>query len=96
MAITIIHGIQQNILHMVSFDKKVSLLLYLSFAIVSCCLYFQDYSTSIVQLMDSFYYLKCKLIVRNYKSTLKQLIYLHASLLIDGMLRQWRTRRTTA
>ena len=46
------------------------------------------------QLVDPFYRLQCKFIVRNCKSTLKQLIYLHASLLTDGMLCQWRTRRT--
>ena len=73
---------------MISFDKKFHYRCISSFAIVSCCLHFQDYRTSIAQLVDPFYCLQCKFIVRNFKSTLKQLIHLHASLLTDSMLCQ--------
>jgi len=40
---------------------------------------------------NPFYYLQCKFIERNCKATLKQLVYLHTSLLKGNTLRQLRT-----
>jgi len=45
--------------------------------------------------LDPLYYLQYKFIERNCKATLKQLVYLHASLLKDNTLHQLRTWRTT-
>ena len=62
MAITIIHGIQQNILQMVSFEKS-SIVAVLQVLPLLVAAFTFKIITSIAQLVDPFYCLQCKFIV---------------------------------
>ena len=96
MTITIFHGIHQNILQKVILTKSSSVaVLQDSPLLTSASFTFKIIAPPSLNPLNPFYYLQCKFIERNHKATLKQLAYLHVSLLKDNMLCKLRTWRTT-
>ena len=90
--VTTVHGIHQNIMQTVSFDKSsYAAIPEVSPLLVASCLYFQDHGNSIIQTIDLFYCLQSNVIERNHKATLKQLNgSIYASLVEDNLPYQWR------